>query len=41
MLHVYFHLKTFVNNNQVDGRLTLVVILKLLILDILVHQKLF
>ena len=33
MLHVYFHLKTFVNDNQVNDRLTLVVILKILILD--------
>ena len=28
MLHVCFHLKTFVNDNQVNDRLTLVVILK-------------
>ena len=34
MLHVYFHLKTFFNDNQVNDRLTLVVILKILILDI-------
>ena len=33
MLHVYFDLKTFVNDNQVNDRLTLVVILKILILD--------
>ena len=31
MLHVYFHLKTFFNDNQVNDRLTLVVILKILI----------
>ena len=33
MLHVYFHLKTFFNDNQVNDRLTLVVLLKMLILD--------
>ena len=33
MLHFYFHLKTFFNDNQVNDRLTLVVILKILILD--------
>ena len=33
MLHVYFHLKIFVNDNQVNDRLTLVVILKILIFD--------
>ena len=33
MLYVYFHLKTFVNDNQVNDLLTLVVILKILILD--------
>ena len=33
MLHVYFHLKTFVNDNQVNDRLIFVLILKILILD--------
>ena len=37
MLHVYFHLKTFFNDNDrltlVNDRLTLVLILKILILD--------
>ena len=33
MLHVYFHLKTFFNDNQVNDRLILVVVLKMLILD--------
>ena len=33
MLQVYFHFKTFVNDNQVNARLTLVAIIKILILD--------
>ena len=38
MLYVYFHLKTFINDNQVNDRLTLVVILKILFLDFVAFE---